>query len=122
MKTLAETFHECVFLSTNICIYIYIHIYIYIYMYIYIYIYIYIFSKAHSKRCFKISIDAQRKTLLVNVSTCVFISIHHIYIGNKETINWILIVRMKNEREINKKEMFLSTLRPFKLMLSSECD
>ena len=44
-------------------------------IYIYIYIYIYIFSKAHSKRCFKISIDAQRKTLLVNVSTCVFISI-----------------------------------------------
>ena len=26
----------------------------------------------------------------------------YIYIGNKETINWILIVRMKNEREINK--------------------
>ena len=44
------------------------------------------------------------------------------YIGNKETINWILIVRMKNEREINKKEMFSGTLRPFKLMLSSECD
>ena len=40
-----------------------------------IYIYIYMFSKAHSKRCFKISIDAQRKTLLVNVSTCAFISI-----------------------------------------------
>ena len=30
-------------------------------------------------------------------------------------------MRMKNEREINKKEMFFSTLRPFKLMLSSEC-
>ena len=45
-----------------------------------------------------------------------------LYIGNKETINWILVVRMKSEREINKKEMFFSTLRPFKLMLSSECD
>ena len=33
-----------------------------------IYIYIYILSKAHSKRCFKNSIDTQRKTLLVNVS------------------------------------------------------
>ena len=63
---------------------------IYIYIYIYVYIYIYIYIYLF------------------------------IYIGNKETINWILIVRMKNEREINKKEMFFSTLRPFKLMLSSD--
>ena len=35
---------------------------------LYICIYIYILSKAHSKRCFKNSIDTQRKTLLVNVS------------------------------------------------------
>ena len=32
------------------------------------------------------------------------------------------MVRMKNEREINKKGDVFSTLRPFKLMLSSECD
>ena len=38
-------------------------------------LYIYIFSKAHSKRCFKNSIDTQRKTLLVNVSAKDFISI-----------------------------------------------
>ena len=31
-------------------------------------------------------------------------------------------MRMKNEREINKKGDVFSTLRPFKLMLSSECD
>ena len=55
---------------------------------------------------------------------CVFLEnlYIYIYIGNKETINWILIVRMKNEREINKKGDVFSTLRPFKLMLSSECD
>ena len=39
-----------------------------VYEFLYIYLYIYIFSKAHSKRCFKNSIDTQRKTLLVNVS------------------------------------------------------
>ena len=72
--------------SLSIYINIYIYIYIYICMYIYIYMYIYIHTHIY------------------------------IYIGNKETINWILIVRMKNEREINKKEMFFSTLRPFKLI------
>ena len=45
-----------------------------------------------------------------------------LYLGKKETIKRILIVWMKNKREINNTEMFFSTLRPFKLMLSSECD
>ena len=43
-------------------------------------------------------------------------------IGNKETIKKILIVRIKDKQGINKKEMFFSTLRPFKLILSPECD
>ena len=30
----------------------------------------------------------------------------------------ILMVQMKSEREMNKKEMFSSALRPFKLMLA----
>ena len=69
----------CIYVYMYICIYVYMYICIYVYMYICIYVYMYIFSKAHSKRCFKISIDAQRKTLLVNVSTCVFISILFIF-------------------------------------------
>ena len=34
----------------------------------------------------------------------------------------MLIEWMKSQREINKEGIFFSTLRPFKLMLSSECD
>ena len=56
----------CMCVCVYVCIYIYIDIYIYIYIYVYIYIYIFIY------------IDAQRKTLLVNVSTCVFISIQYL--------------------------------------------
>ena len=56
-------------------------------IYIYIYTYTHIFSKAHSERCFKNSIDTQRKTLLVKPLPEVFF-FEYLYIHREYRINY----------------------------------